>query len=136
MTKTRKDRYSSMDLAKRGPAEKKINEALKSPTQLEFVDTPLTDVIDYLKDYHQIEIQLDKKAMEEASIALDTPVKKNLKGISLKSALRLMLGELGLTYIIQDEVLLITTKEAAEAEVDDQGLPGGRPRVADPDSEH
>ena len=114
LTKARKDRYSSMDLAKRGPAEKKINEALKSPTQLEFVDTPLTDVIDYLKDYHNIEIQLDRHAMEEASIALDTPVKKNLKGISLKSALRLMLSELGLTYIIQDEVLLITTKEAAE----------------------
>ena len=48
----------------RGPAEKKIEAALKSPTHLEFVDTPLTNVVDYLKDYHQIEIQLDKKAMD------------------------------------------------------------------------
>ena len=90
----------------RGPAEKKIEAALKSPTQLEFVDTPLTDVIDYLKDYHQIEIQLDKKAMEEAGIDTAVTVTKNLKGVSLKSALRLMLHELGLTYVIQDEVLL------------------------------
>ena len=33
----------------RGLAEKKIAEALKSPTELEFVETPLADVIDYLK---------------------------------------------------------------------------------------
>ena len=98
----------------RGPAERKIEAALKSPTQLEFVDTPLSDVIDYLKDYHQIEIQLDKKAMEEAGTGSDTPVTKNLKGVSLKSALRLMLNDLSLTYVIKDEVLYITTKEAAE----------------------
>ena len=61
--------------------------------------------------------------MEEASIALDTPVKKKLKGISLKSALRLMLSELGLTYVIQDEVLLITTKEAAEQKLETRIYP-------------
>ena len=101
-------------MKQRGPAEKKIEAALKSPTQLEFVDTPLTDVIDYLKDYHQIEIQLDKKAMEDAGVGTDTPVTKSLKGVSLRSALRLMLAELSLKYVIKDEVLLITTTEAAE----------------------
>ena len=118
LTRSHGERYSAMDLAKRGPSDERIKQALNSPTEMEFVDTPLTDVIDYLKDYHQIEIQLDKKALEEASIALDTPVKKNLKGMSLKSALRLTLSELGLTYIIQDEVLLITTKEAAEQKLE------------------
>ena len=42
---------------------------------------------------------------------------KNLKGVSSKSALRLMLHELGLTYVIKDEVLLITTTEAAESKL-------------------
>ena len=96
LTLSRKARFGSRDMKVRGPAEKKIEAALKSPTQLEFVDTPLTDVIDYLKDYHQIEIQLDKKAMDEAGIGTDITVTKNLKGVSLKSALRLMLRELGL----------------------------------------
>ena len=41
------------------PAERKIREALRQPTQIEFVETPLKDVIDYLKDLHHIEIQLD-----------------------------------------------------------------------------
>ena len=38
-----------------------------------------------------------------------------LKGITLRSALRLMLDDLGLTYLIQDEVMQITTPEKAEA---------------------
>ena len=56
LTASRKERFGSKDMRRRGPAEKRIDAALKSPTQLEFVDTPLTDVIDYLKDYHQIDI--------------------------------------------------------------------------------
>jgi len=114
LTARRREKYSSMDLGRQGPAEKKISEALKSPTQLEFIETPLSDVVSYLKDYHDIEIQLDKKALDDGGVATDTPVSKNLKGISLRSALRLTLRELNLTYVIQDEVLLITTPEEAE----------------------
>ncbi len=115
LTARRKEKYSSMDLQKRNPAEKRIEEALRSPTQIEFVETPLSDVVDYLRDYHKIEIQLDKKALGDVNIGTDTPVSKTLRGISLKSALRLMLRELQLTYIIQNEVLLITTPEEADA---------------------
>ena len=98
----------------RTPADLKIEATLNSPTELEFVDTPLTGVAAYLKGRHQIEIQLDKKSLEEASIAVDSPVKRSLRGVSLRSALKLILGDLGLTYLIQDGALLITTKEAAE----------------------
>ena len=51
------------------PAIEKIVAALASPTQLEFVDKPLTGVVDYLKGRHHIDIQLDKKAMDEAGTA-------------------------------------------------------------------
>ena len=89
-------------------------------------------MIDYLKDYHQIEIQLDKRAMDDAGIGTDTPVTKSLKGVSLKSALRLMLPELNLTYVIKDEVLLITTTEAAENMLTTRVVLGGRPGDSDP----
>ncbi|MGA2033931.1 MAG: hypothetical protein ABSG68_16915 [Thermoguttaceae bacterium] len=110
----RKEKYSAQDLAHRGPEEKKIDEQLKSPTRMDFTDTPLQDAMEWLGDFHGITIQLDKKAMEDVGIGSDTPVNKTLKGISLRSALRLLLRELGLTYVIQDEVLLITTPETAE----------------------
>ena len=77
LTARRKERYSSVDLAKQGTSEKNIQDALKQPTQMEFTDQPLNDVIDYLKDYHSqllqrpIEIQLDTKALNDAGIAPD-----------------------------------------------------------------
>jgi hypothetical protein len=100
---------------RRTPAAEKIEKALKEPTELEFIETPLRDVMDYLKKKHKIEIQIDRKALDD--VGLDpstTPITKNLKGISLRSALRLIFRDLDLTYVIQDEVLLITTPEEAE----------------------
>ena len=99
LTARRKEKYSSTELSQQSPAEKKIEEALKQPTQIEFVETPLKDVVDYLKDLHHIEIQLDSAALKEAGVDESTPVTKNLKGISLRSALKLLLDELQLKYV-------------------------------------
>jgi hypothetical protein len=98
------------------PADREaaIEKALASPTQIEFVETPLQDVIDYLKDYHHIEIQIDAKALNDVGVDPSKTITKNLKGISFRSALKLILRELKLTYVIQDEVLLITTPQQAE----------------------
>ena len=59
-------------------------------------------------------IQIDHKALEEVGIGTDTPVTRNLKGITLRGLLRLMLKEMDLTYVVRDEVLLITTPEECE----------------------
>ena len=100
-------------ITSRPTPEQRIREALDEPTQIEFVDTPLKDVVDYLKDLHHIEIQLDGPAMQEAGVEESTPLTRNLKGISLRSALRLMLDELELTCVIHNEVLLITSRAKA-----------------------
>ena len=119
----RRKKYTSVDLATVGPAEAKINKELGEPTTMEFIETPLADAVDYLKDLHGIEIQLDTKALEEAGIGSDTPVTRTLKGISLRSALRLMLGAMDLTYVIKDEVLLITTTDVASQELVTKAYP-------------
>jgi hypothetical protein len=98
------------------PAERKIRAALLQPTQIEFVETPLKDVVDYLKELHHIEIQLDTAALKEAGVDESAPVTKNLKGISLRSALKLLLDELQLKYVIHNEVLLITSPAKAESD--------------------
>jgi hypothetical protein len=77
----------------------------------------LCDVVADLKNRHHVEIQLDTKVLEEASIGIDTPVTRNLHDTTLRSGLRLMLGALDLTYIIKDEVLLITTPDKASNEL-------------------
>jgi Mg-chelatase subunit ChlD/uncharacterized membrane protein YgcG len=113
----RKEKYGSIDLAQAGPAEQRIFKELDNVTRLEFIETPLADVVEYLKDTHQIPIEIDNKALDDVGLSTDVPVTRNLSGVTLRSALRLMLRELELTYMIQDEVLLITTPEEAETQL-------------------
>jgi hypothetical protein len=104
-----------------------IERALASPAHLEFVDVPLQNVVDSLKDRYQIEIQLDTRFLVEMSSIMDTSVTINVKAITLKSALRLMLRNMQpeLTYIIQDEVLLITTPDIAAEQLITRVYPVG-----------
>lgn len=50
------------------------------------------------------------------NIGSDTLVTKNLKGIKLRSALKLILDELGLKSVIHEGILLITSPTKAESE--------------------
>ena len=63
--------------------EAAIAEALGKPIDLQFAETPLADVIDNLKDYCGIEIQLDNRALCDVGIGTDTPVTMDL---SLRAA--------------------------------------------------
>jgi hypothetical protein len=100
---------------------RKIEQALAGPlhsTGLDYTDQPLQDVVTQLADEYGMPIQLDKTALEEAGIGTDSKVSMTLHNISLRSALKLMLRTFQLTWIIQDEVLRITTKESAEKDLD------------------
>ena len=110
----RRKKYRAVDLVRQGPNEAKILAALDEKTELDFTEQTLNDVIDYLQQRHDIEIQIDSKALADAGLGSDTPVTRNLKGITLRSALKLLLGEMDLTYVIRNEVLMITTKTEAD----------------------
>jgi tetratricopeptide (TPR) repeat protein len=116
----RKEKYGAMDLKATGDAEIRIEKALRSQLNqagMEYLDAPLSDVVKQLQDEYHIPILLDKPALEEAAIPPEQPVTISLNNVSLRSALRLLLKQLGLTYVIKDEILVITTKEAAEKEL-------------------
>ena len=91
------------------PAEEKILSALDKPTNVEFVDLALEDAIKYLQDYHSINIWLNKQTLTDEGVALDQPVTLKLAEVRLESILNLLLQPLQLDWVIQDEVLKITT---------------------------
>lgn len=95
-------------------SERKVRAALKKEVVLDFRKTPISEAVAYVKDFVGVEIQLDLKALRDAGIESDTPITFDVKGVSLKSALNLMLRPLDLTYIYKDEVLLITTPEQVQ----------------------
>jgi hypothetical protein len=88
--------------------------ALDAPTEVEFVDTPLREGLNILKDYHKIEILFDSEALKEAGIPEDKPVTLTLSEITLESILNLMLLPLNLDWVIRNEVLQVTTRKVAD----------------------
>jgi hypothetical protein len=96
------------------PATIHLRAALDEKTTQTFINTPLQDAIRLIADTHDIPIIVDRRALEEIGLSVDEPVVLSLKNVSLRSFLRLMLRDLDLTYMIKDEVMQITTVEAAE----------------------
>lgn len=88
--------------------------ALDEKTIVEFIEEPLSGVVEYYQATHNIRIQIDERALADVNMGPDAPVSESLDNITLRSALNLLLGKLDLTWIIADEVLLITTPERAE----------------------
>lgn len=92
----------------------KIYAALQEPTQIEFIETPLQDALTFLRDQHDIRIVLDKKSLDDIGVSTDVPVTKRINGLSLHSALNLLLDDLDLTFAVWSESLLITVPARAE----------------------
>lgn len=93
--------------------EKKILAALEQATEIEFLNTQLGDVVQQLKKRHEINIELDTEALAADGKGSETPITKSLRDTTLNSALRLILDGQGLTTLIKNDVMLITTKAAA-----------------------
>jgi hypothetical protein len=99
---------------------------LQQPTKFNFVDTPLSDAIAYLADQHDIDIQLDAKGLTDAAVDPSAPLTRSVrKPISLESGLRLILDEFDLTFVIQDEVMKITSTERADVVLTTKVYPVG-----------
>lgn len=123
----RRRKWASVDLHKNSPAEEKIQAALIDPqgVDIEFIDTPLSDAMQFLADAHDITILVDEQSLTEEGVAIDEPINRTLSGITLRSAMKIILEPLGLTYIIEDEVMKITTIIAAEEKLSTRVYPVG-----------
>lgn len=116
----RRKKYASVDLSARSDAEERIQTALREPLKapLDFPELPLNEIINTLQEEYEIPIVFDTAALDEVAISPETEVTVNLRNITLRSALNLMLKQPGiedLTYVIDEEVLLITTEDRANS---------------------
>ncbi|MGB7345534.1 MAG: hypothetical protein WBD20_15075 [Pirellulaceae bacterium] len=95
-------------------SEARIRSLLSSEAELPFFDAPLSEVADYISDVFEFPVLIDRRALEEIGIDDEALVNLDVGKISLRSGLKLILRDLDLTYAIKNEVLMITTKEAAD----------------------
>ncbi len=91
-----------------------IVEMLDQVVSFSFVEVPLLEAIREISEANNLPLVIDNRALEEIGLSAREPVSLSLKNVSLRSFMRLMLRDLDLTYQIKDEVMRITTIEAAE----------------------
>jgi type II secretory pathway component GspD/PulD (secretin) len=120
-------------IKKKSDEEKQIERSLNSPVTLNFKETPLSQVLQDLRGYQNINIFVDEMALKEEGVPLDKLVSMHLEQLKLKSALNLMLGQMKLTYVVEDDVLKITTLEHAKGKLVTKIIPVADLVIAVPD---
>lgn len=85
--------------------------------EMKFDGVALAECIDFLRDITSANIVVNWKALESAGVTKETLVNLKLRNVSLRKALTLILSEAGggdgITYLLDDGVIEITTTELA-----------------------
>ena len=98
--------------------ELEIQQALKKKVDVNFNGDPLYTVLDSLAKMAGINVFLDPEGIDAHGVTPDTPITLPLrKPVSLRSALNLILEPLELSYVIQDEVLRVTSELVRDGDV-------------------
>ena len=123
----RRKKWAQTDLRVESPNERRISEALDQTVDFTIEPEPLKDAIDFIAQRYGIPILLDTKVLEDASVDTSAEVKLPYNGMKLRNGLKLLLeqGSQPLTYIIEDEVMKITTVEQANQKLTIRMYPVG-----------
>lgn len=98
------------------PEELEIQQNLKSKVDVQFESTPLDEVLRTLADSAGVPIFIDAEGLTAEAVASDSPITIRLsKAVSLRAALNLILQPLRLSFVVDDEVLKITSETARQS---------------------
>ncbi len=96
------------------PKEEALVAALNRSVKLEIRKQPLRATLEKLEKDLGISIELDEKALREAKLSADLPVSMTANDQSLRMALKKLLGDAGLVFVIRPEGLRVTTPPVAD----------------------
>ncbi|QVL31821.1 hypothetical protein KIH39_23780 [Telmatocola sphagniphila] len=94
--------------------EVKILKSLEIESSFEFKDEPLEKVLNDLSKQMNTSIILDEVAKQELKIDSNTFVNASLKNVTTRSALRKILADKGLAFVMKNESIYVTTNEKAK----------------------
>ena len=100
------------------PSERRIWNLLKNEQVQGHYQGTLSDAIDQLSEQVGVNILIDKIALNADTISADTGVDVRIRQpISLESALNVVLGNAGLVFVVEDEVIKVTSRDAQRKDV-------------------
>ena len=96
-------------------AERAILKSLAAPITVDLTDQRFGGVIDWFQKATGLTFVLDKSALSDLNVNSEsTTVTLHLEKVSTRTALKKMLADLGLTYVIKEETIFVTTPEKAK----------------------
>ncbi|HEX6984088.1 MAG TPA: hypothetical protein VF170_01870 [Planctomycetaceae bacterium] len=95
-------------------AEQRIEAALASRASLGFEKKPLREALEAIRDEAGVDIVIDKAALSEEGLTPETPVSIRAHDLRLDQFLTHLLEPLNLTYVVDREVLKVTSKRRAK----------------------
>ena len=93
--------------------EMSLEERLQAKASFHAQEASLDSFADALEKALDVSVVLAVKKLEEAAMNLETPLSYKLKNVRIQTALSLILQNLGLTYDLREDVLVITTPDDA-----------------------
>jgi len=93
------------------PETDAVRKRLEQKLTCEFRETPLANVLPLLYEQTQVPMLLDRRSVEDAGVAVDTPLTATHNDTALHDVLTMALKDLDLTYTVTDDVLLITAPD-------------------------
>lgn len=99
-------------------AEQLIQQKLSTEVSVQYENRALSEVLNELSTVTGVPMVIDERALSAIRVTAETPVTLQLpNSIKLKSALNLMLNKMELTYVIENDVLSITSMDAKRTKV-------------------
>src|SRR5262249_45417115 len=96
------------------PAGSDLNHAIKRwltyPVSIDFTNTSLEGVIDTLRACQCIPVEYDLLSMQQAGVRPDTPVTVQVRNGSTEVALKLVLQQLHLGYVLRDGRVIVASE--------------------------
>ena len=97
-----------------GEGVSKLDAALVSLARVEFVQTPLSDVAEYMQDLVGVPVVLDRRGLARAKLDGKVPITyRGADDVPLYLTLDRMLRPLGLGWVAEGEVIMLTTNAVA-----------------------
>jgi len=83
-----------------------------------FLNTPLNEVLDSLGSKLDVQFYVDERALTDVGLDSNTAINFNLRNVKAELALELMLKQIHLIWFARNELVHVTTREAAENELE------------------
>lgn len=106
--KTKRRQNSQMS-----PKERQLMAKLAAPIKVDLQNKPLQDFQEIIEKHLGVAVIIDRAAIEGISVTSETTVNLKANNWSCRSVLRKTLADLGLTYIVRNEEIQITTPDRA-----------------------